>query len=115
MGAGGDSRGMVTFLSSRDFIQIAQETPYVSFEIISKNGPPRIKAEYTTGKTVNLSLSRKNAQEIKKTLQLLLETRGQDTKIVHPVKSHSMASQPASLPWNPFTSPGHDRSSIFRP
>ena len=110
MGAGGDSKGMVEFLSQK-MVQLAQDRPFVAFKVESKRGPPSILATYTNGYTKTFQVSRKPAEDILKKTVYLLDSRGKrDVKMTSPVRPHKMASMPVVPLWNPFTA-----KTIFKP
>jgi hypothetical protein len=115
MGAGGDSKGMVEFLT-KNLKWIAQDRPYVSFEVIRERGAPQLIAEYSTGAREILEVKRQSAQEIKKKVLELLDARGgryvSGTRVVQPVRPLPgiVPSQGSLPPWDPLRAP-----TLFKP
>lgn len=97
---------MLEYLKN-DFKHVASSRPWLLFTVKSRNGPPIIKAKYTDNRIVTMNVSRMGAEDIKKSIIDLVDSRGMAVKPSQQVKSHAFTKPDH---WHPFMS-----NNQFRP
>ncbi|KAL2918614.1 39S ribosomal protein L43, mitochondrial [Polyrhizophydium stewartii] len=112
-GAGGDSRGMVDFLTSQ-LLDNAAKRPYVEFSVTHRSGPPELLATYSNGTQRSILVKRKTPSEIQKSLDLLCNSWGPAyaaRKFPSPVRTGPGSTlHEAQNQWDPFHA-----KHVFRP